>query len=131
MKKVIISISLLITFAITNQAQDRHYWDQAVGGKTALLGGIAVGGVRDYSATFYNPGALGFISKNSMNFNLNMYGIKDFTFLDGGGPDIDSRYTRVSLYPASLAGSLSFIGDSTNRFSYMIYSTGYSYVQNI
>ena len=109
MKKVIISISLLITLAITNQAQDRHYWDQAVGGKTALLGGIAVGGVRDYSATFYNPGALGFISKNSMNFNLNMYGIKDFTFLDGGGPDIDSRYTRVSLYPASLAGSLSFI----------------------
>ena len=61
--------------------------------------------MRDYSATFYNPGALGFISKNSMNFNLNMYGIKDFTFLDGGGPDIDSRYTRVSLYPASLAGT--------------------------
>jgi hypothetical protein len=129
MKKIIITFASIVFILTTLNAQDRHYWDQAVGGKTALLGGIAVGGVRDYSATFYNPGALGFISKNSMNFNLNMYGIKDFTFLDGGGPDIDSRYTRVSLYPASLAGSLSFIGDSTNRFSYMIYSTGYSYVR--
>jgi hypothetical protein len=62
----------LILLVISVEGQDRHYWDQAVGGKTALLGGIAVGGVRDYSATFYNPGALGFVSKNSMNFNFNM-----------------------------------------------------------
>jgi hypothetical protein len=110
-------------------AQDRQFWDQAVGGKTALLGGIAVGGVRDYSATFYNPGALGFLEKKSMNVNFNMYGIKDFSFIDGGGPGIDSRYTRVSLYPASLAGPLPFIGDSLNRFSYMIYANGYSYVR--
>lgn len=124
-----VTFTILFILVISIQAQDRHFWDQAVGGKTALLGGIAVGGVRDYSATFYNPGALGFISKNSMNFNFNMYGIKDFSFIDGGGPGIDSRYTRVSLYPASLAGGLPFIGDSLNRFSYMIYSTGYSYVR--
>ncbi|MCU0406797.1 MAG: hypothetical protein MUE64_07495, partial [Ignavibacteriaceae bacterium] len=110
-------------------AQDRHYWDQAVGGRTALLGGIAVGGVRDYSATFYNPGALGFLNQNKLNFSFNMYGIKDFKFNDGGGSGIDSRYTRVSLFPASLAGSLPFLGDSLNRFSYMIYSNGYSYVR--
>jgi hypothetical protein len=109
--------------------QDRQFWDQAFGGKTALLGGIAVGGVRDYSATFYNPGALGFVSKKSMNVNFNMYGVKDFSFINGGGPGIDSRYTRVSLYPASLAGPLPFLGDSTNRFSYMIYANGYSYVR--
>lgn len=122
-------LSILFIFVISTQAQDRQFWDQAVGGRTALLGGIAVGGVRDYSATFYNPGALSFVSKNSMNFNFNMYGIKDFRFNNGGGPGIDSRYTRVSLYPASLAGGLPFIGDSLNRFSYMIYSTGYSYVR--
>jgi len=58
-----------------------------------------------------------------------MYGIKDFSFINGGGPGIDSRYTRVSLYPASLAGPLPFIGDSLNRFSYMIYANGYSYVR--
>jgi hypothetical protein len=129
MKKIIFSLILINFFSIIIQAQDRHFWDQAVGGRTALLGGIAVGGVRDYSATFYNPGALSFVSKNSMNFNFNMYGIKDFKFIDGGGPGIDSRYTRVSLYPASLAGPLPFLGDSLNRFSYMIYSTGYSYVR--
>jgi len=126
MKKIIALLFILNLFTI---AQDRHFWDQAVGGKTALLGGIAVGGVRDYSATFYNPGALSFLSKKSMSVNFNMYGIKDFSFINGGGPGIDSRYTRVSLYPASLAGPLPFIGDSLNRFSYMIYANGYSYVR--
>ena len=66
----------------------RHFWDQAVGGRTALLGGIAVGGVRDYSATFYNPGALSFLGKNSMNFNFNMYGIKDFGLMMAEDPVI-------------------------------------------
>ncbi|MCU0343392.1 MAG: hypothetical protein MUF28_06175 [Ignavibacterium sp.] len=127
--KIKILISFFVLLVISLEAQDRHYWDQAVGGRTALLGGIAVGGVNDYSATFYNPGALSFLSKSSMNFNFNMYGIKDFSFINGGGPGIDSRYTRVSLYPASLAGPLPFLGDSLNRFSYMIYSTGYSYVR--
>jgi len=125
-KIIIWCFTLLV---ISGNAQDRQFWDQAVGGRTALLGGIAVGGVRDYSATFYNPGALSFLSKKSMSFNFNMYGIKDFQFNNGGGPGINSRYTRVSLYPASLAGPLPFLGDSTNRFSYMIYSTGYSYVR--
>ena len=127
--KIVIIISFLVLLATSIEAQDRQFWDQAVGGKTALLGGVAVGGVRDYSATFYNPGALSFLTKKSMNVNFNMYGIKDFSFINGGGPDIDSRYTRVSLYPASLAGPLPFIGDSTNRFSYMIYANGYSYVR--
>ncbi|MCW8811243.1 MAG: hypothetical protein OQJ93_10520 [Ignavibacteriaceae bacterium] len=123
---ILIFIFLLIT---SINSQDRHYWDQAVGGKTALLGGIAVGGVRDYSATFYNPGALSFLSKNNLSFSFSAYGIKDFRFINGGGPGIDSRYTRVSLYPSSLAGSLPFLGDSLNRFSYMIYGNSYSYVR--
>jgi hypothetical protein len=122
-------VILLILFAVPLRAQDRQFWDQAVGGRTALLGGIAVAGVRDYSATLYNPGALSFLNKKSMSLNFNMYGIKDFSFIDGGGPGIDSRYTRVSLYPASLAGPLPFLGDSLSRFSYMIASTGYSYVR--
>jgi hypothetical protein len=125
--KIIIGLFLLLFIPL--KAQDRQYWDQAIGNRAALLGGIAVGGVDDYGATFYNPGALSFLTKKSMSFNLNTYGIKDFSFINGGGPGIDSRYTRVSLYPASLAGPLPFLGDSTDRFSYMIYSTGYSYVR--
>ena len=125
--KIIIGLLLLVAFFLNGQ--DRQFWDQAVGSKGALLGGVVVGGIRDYSATYYNPGALGFLTKSSLSVNFNAYGIKDFQFINGGGPDIDSRYTRVSLYPASLAGPLSFMGDSTNRFSYMIYCNGYSYVR--
>ncbi len=122
-------VCFLILAAVPLKAQDRQFWDQAFGGRAALLGGIAVAGVRDYSATLYNPGALSFVGKKSMSVNFNMYGIKDFSFINGGGADIDSRYTRVSLYPASLAGPLPFLGDSLSRFSYMISSTGYSYVR--
>ena len=127
--KTKIVLSLLFLYAIVIRAQDRQFWDQAVGSKAALLGGIVVGGVDDYTATYYNPGALSFLNKKSMSVNFNMYGIKDFQFINGGGPGIDSRYTRVSLYPASLAGPLPFLGDSLNRFSYMIYANGYSYVR--
>ena len=128
MKKIMITILLMIGFSLS--AQDRQFWDQlAVGGRTALLGGIAVGGVRDYSATFYNPGALGFLSTNKLSFSFNMYGIKNFTFIDGAGPGIDPTYTRVSLFPSSFAGSLPFSGDSLSRFGFMIYSNGYSYVR--
>ena len=84
-------ISFIILLVVSLKAQDRQFWDQAVGGRTAMLGGIAVGGVRDYSATFYNPGALSFLSKNALNFNFNAYGIKDWQFIDGGGSGIDSR----------------------------------------
>jgi len=123
-------IQLMVIFLVVSiNAQDRHYWDQAVGGKTALLGGIAVGGVGDYSATFYNPGALSFLNKNKLSFSFSAYGIKDIQFINGGGPGIDSRYTRVSLFPSSVAGSIPFLGDSLNRFSYMIYGNGYSYVR--
>ncbi len=127
--KTKIIFGLLFLLIIPLKAQDRQYWDQVVGSRAALLGGIAVGGIDDYSATFYNPGALSFLNKYSMNFNLNTYGIKDFSFINGGGPGIDSKYFRVSIYPASLAGPIPFIGDSLERFSYMIYSTGYSYVR--
>jgi len=125
--KITLLFIILTLYQLT--AQDRQFWDQAVGGRTGLLGGIAVAGVRDYGATFYNPGALSFLSQNKLNFSFNMYGIKDFQFINGGGPGIDSRYTRVSLYPASLAGSLPFLGDSLNRYSYMIYANGYSYLR--
>ena len=70
MNKLMIPILLLIGFSLS--AQDRQFWDQAVGGRTALLGGVAVGGVRDYSATFYNPGALGFLSANKLSVSFNM-----------------------------------------------------------
>lgn len=126
----ITGIIIVFTFLLISiQAQDRHYWDQAVGGRSALLGGIAVGGVSDYSATFYNPGALAFLKKNNLNFSFNMYGLKDFQFENGAGPGISPRYTRVSLFPSSLAGGIPFLGDSLNRFSYMIYGNGYSYLR--
>ena len=129
MKSTCLLLLLIFFLSDSIDGQDRQYWDQAVGGKTALLGGIDIAGVRDYSATFYNPGALGFLSANKLSFSFSMYGLKDFQFVNGGGPGINSKYTRVSLFPSSLAGSLPFLGDSLNRFSYMIYGNGYSYVR--
>ena len=43
-------------------AQEMNYTPFQLGARSALMGGAAVGGVRDSSATFYNPGALGFVT---------------------------------------------------------------------
>ena len=62
--------TILILMVVSLEAQDRQFWDQAVGGRTALLGGIAVGGVRDYSATFYKPGRSGFFESAQHEFQF-------------------------------------------------------------
>jgi len=41
-------------------AQDSHFWTRQYGSRSALLGGAVVGGVRDSSAAYYNPGGLGY-----------------------------------------------------------------------
>ncbi len=43
-------------------AQDNNYWTNQFGTRSNLMSGAVVGGVRDPSAGFYNPGAVPFIT---------------------------------------------------------------------
>ncbi len=52
-------------------AQETNYWTHALGTRSALMGGAVVAGVRDNSAIWYNPGALGFITNPSLSISAN------------------------------------------------------------
>src|SRR5210317_1961792 len=63
----------LVFFSYPALSQDHHYWTQQFGSRSALMGGAVVGGVRDTSAGFYNPGALGFVNQPSLSVSANGY----------------------------------------------------------
>jgi len=50
-----------------------HYWNQQFGAANTLTGGAEIAGVRDNTALFYNPGAMGFITTNKISLSANIY----------------------------------------------------------
>ena len=60
MRQQLLAVTLLLVVGGTRMvgAQELNTNTFQVGSRSALMGGAVVGGVRDTSATFYNPGAL-------------------------------------------------------------------------
>ncbi len=65
----------VILLVLSNNAfsQEFHYWTNQFGSRSALMSGAVVGGVRDTSAGFYNPGALGFVKASTFSVSANGY----------------------------------------------------------
>jgi hypothetical protein len=59
-------LGLGLTITSPAMSQDSNYNTNQYGSRSALMGGAVVGGVRDTSAGFYNPGALGFVDNASL-----------------------------------------------------------------
>ena len=60
------------TLPAPGRAQDTHYWNSQYGPHAMLLGGTIVGSVKDMSATYYNPGALGYIENPELLVSANV-----------------------------------------------------------
>ena len=58
-------------FFINAHSQENNYWYNQVGVRGTLLSGAVTAGVRDNSATYYNPGALGFLKSSSISLSTN------------------------------------------------------------
>lgn len=65
-------------------AQDTNYWSNQYGPRSMLLGGAVIGSVTDMSATYYNPGALGYIENPELLLSANTYQIETLGVKDGG-----------------------------------------------
>jgi len=63
---VAVTLLLLVSGIRLGCAQEMNYNTFQVGSRSVLMGGAVVGGVRDTSATFYNPGALAFVENASI-----------------------------------------------------------------
>ena len=77
-----------------------------VGSRSALMGGAVVGGVRDTSATFYNPGALGFVENASISVSANAFRFGKVTIDDALGPGEDATATLLDPIPLLVSGML-------------------------
>jgi hypothetical protein len=114
---------LLTTLYININAQDNNYWNQVPGSRTALLGGAVVGGVRDNSAVFYNPGALGFVDSSSISIAANSFQYEMVNIINGGGNGVDYKSNKFQTVPlVTLSGSFKLKPNSKSTFGFIVFT---------
>lgn len=112
---------LLLMIPQESRAQDTHYWNNQYGPRSMLLSGAVIGGVTDMSATFYNPGTLGYIEDPELLLSANAYQIETLKIKDGGGDDVDLTSSQFNLLPNMLAGAFkkSWLGKNKLAYSFL------------
>lgn len=121
MNRLMIGAAALLAAApLTALAQDAHYWTHQYGTRSALMGGAVVGGVRDTSAFFYNPGALGFIDNPSLSISANAYRYESTEIDDGAGSGEDLDSSEVNVVPLIVSGVHKFEGLPNHVLGYGI-----------
>ncbi len=96
-------IIFLFSFTTANGQTD-HYWAQQYGAESSLMGGAMIGGVRDNSAIFYNPGAFPFIQYPELSVSANLYKMDKIFIDDGAGEGINLNSAQISIYPQIISG---------------------------
>jgi hypothetical protein len=92
--------------SVVSYGQDTHYNTMQFGTRSALMGGAVVGGVRDNTAIFYNPGSIGFIDSNSVSINANLYKLENISIENALGNAKDFKGANFSNLPLLLSGML-------------------------
>ena len=110
MRQQLLAMTLLLVVGGTRMAgaQELNYNTFQVGSRSVLMGGAVVGGVRDTSATFYNPGALGFVENASISVSANAFRFGKVTIDDALGPGEDATDTMFAPVPLLVSGMLRF-----------------------
>ncbi|MFH1159477.1 MAG: hypothetical protein V1733_00825 [bacterium] len=108
MKKAGYTTFILLGLTSFSFSQSDHYWAQQYGAQSTLMGGAMIGGVRDNSAIYYNPGAFTFIDYPSLSVNANLYKIDEIFIDDGAGDGINLNSAQLSIYPQIISGMSSF-----------------------
>lgn len=88
----------------TRLLAQNSYWTQQYGPRSSLMSGAVVAGVRDNSALYYNPGALGFNEHNHLSISANAYGMDIIDLQNAVGTELDLKSTRPYLYPQFISG---------------------------
>jgi hypothetical protein len=102
-------------------SQDTHYWNGQYGPRSMLLNGAVIGSVDDMSATYYNPGALGYIAQPELLLSANVYQASSLTMVNGAGEGVDLETSDFNPLPNMLAGAFrwKWLGDNRLAYSFL------------
>lgn len=115
-------VALLALFASCAVAQDNHYWTLPIGSRTALRGGIGIGGVDDTSSVFYNPGRLGYVRNDQIRVSGNLYQMDILSLERGAGRDQDLTSQRIRVAPLGSSGVYLFDGADGHALGYTLFA---------
>ncbi|MEE9312257.1 MAG: hypothetical protein V3V10_07565 [Planctomycetota bacterium] len=118
MSKALLILLMISVSALT--AQDNHYWTQQAGTRSSLMGGQVLGSVNDSSATYYNPGRLGYIKNENLRISADGYQIAGFTIANGAGEGLDLESSQFDIVSIASGGVFLFDGLPNHAFSYQV-----------
>ena len=126
MSRFVFFILLLIPWINQLFSQDNHYWSQQYGAVSSLMGGAMIAGVRDNSASYYNPGAITFVEYPNISVDANVYKLDKVYINDGAGSGINLNSAQLNIYPQIIGGMINYIKITRLKISYSILTRNFS-----
>lgn len=115
-----ITVFLFALYSIL-PAQDNHYWDLFTGNESAVLGGIVLDGVNDYSTSYFNPGNIAFLSSTGLGVSGNVYGYIDYVHVNAAGEGNNLSNEKFAVLPNMGAGASPFNPEDDSRIGYLFF----------
>ena len=94
---------VVLCFTLSITGQENHYWFHNFGAISSLKGGIEVGGIRNVSAAYYNPGALAFIDGELVEGQADVVSFDVINIKNAGGEMINLDYLSADIAPSLIA----------------------------
>ena len=117
LKQLGIGCALFAVLSVCALAQDSHYWTNQFGNRARLLGGAVIGGAKDLSAVYYNPGALALVDEPELLLAGRVVEITRVGISSDTGEEKSLGDTRLDLAPSLFAGEIK-LESRPDRFAY-------------
>lgn len=91
-------------YFIGANAQQDNLWTTEFGSRSAMVAGAVTASVRDNSAIYYNPGALGFIENSNIGLSANIVNFYTSYLKNGAGEGQNIYYPYLNFVPQFISG---------------------------